>query len=299
MFKNAIFKNSKIKWLVQGNVSKEEVLDLVEESNKILEIDINKEKTGKFTVIRPVAIKKNYNYIFRIKGPNPNEQSSSLISLYQTDLLSDIDIIYLRLIESFLKDKFYDQLRTKEALGYIVQMFAIETEGYYGMVNVVQSNSKTPEYSAGRVRNFYKEVQQVVKNISEEEFQSHMNVQRSKADKKDDNLGVSFMRNWGEISSNTYKFDKIEKTKENLTKCNREGFIKFFEKYFVNEVAILDSEYLCNAHYDQNEKDLKEVKILEGENIKKRIPCDNVDDFKACNTLGVIHNNPVYMSYNN
>lgn len=114
MFKNAIFKNSKIKWLVQGNVSKEEVLDLVEESNKILEIDINKEKTGKFTVIRPVAIKKNYNYIFRIKGPNPNEQSSSLISLYQTDLLSDIDIIYLRLIESFLKDKFYDQLRTKE-----------------------------------------------------------------------------------------------------------------------------------------------------------------------------------------
>ena len=299
MFKNAIFKNSKIKWLVQGNVSKEEVLDLVEESNKILEIDINKEKTGKFTVIRPVAIKKNYNYIFRIKGPNPNEQSSSLISLYQTDLLSDIDIIYLRLIESFLKDKFYDQLRTKEALGYIVQMFAIETEGYYGMVNVVQSNSKTPEYSAGRVRNFYKEVQQVVKNISEEEFQSHMNVQRSKADKKDDNLGVSFMRNWGEISSNTYKFDKIEKTKENLTKCNREGFIKFFEKYFVNEVAILDSEYLCNAHYEQNEKDLKEAKILEGENIKKRIPCDNVDDFKACNTLGVIHNNPVYMSYNN
>ena len=299
MFKNAIFKNSKIKWLVQGNVSKEEVLDLVEESNKILEIDINKEKTGKFTVIRPVAIKKNYNYIFRIKGPNPNEQSSSLISLYQTDLLSDIDIIYLRLIESFLKDKFYDQLRTKEALGYIVQMFAIETEGYYGMVNVVQSNSKTPEYSAGRVRNFYKEVQQIVKNISEEEFQSHMNVQRSKADKKDDNLGVSFMRNWGEISSNTYKFDKIEKTKENLTKCNREGFIKFFEKYFVNEVAILDSEYLCNAHYEQNEKDLKEVKILEGENIKKRIPCDNVDDFKACNTLGVIYNNPVYMSYNN
>ena len=59
-----------------------------------------------------------------------------------------------------MKDKFYDQLRTKEALGYIVQMFAIEAEGYYGMVNVVQSNSKTPEYSAGRVRNFYKEVQQ-------------------------------------------------------------------------------------------------------------------------------------------
>ena len=57
-YKNAIFKSSKIKWLVQGNVKKEEVIELVEESNKILEIDINKEKTGKFPTIRPVVIKK-------------------------------------------------------------------------------------------------------------------------------------------------------------------------------------------------------------------------------------------------
>ena len=34
MYKNAIFKNSKMKWLVQGNVTKEEVLELVEESSK-------------------------------------------------------------------------------------------------------------------------------------------------------------------------------------------------------------------------------------------------------------------------
>ena len=52
MYKNAIFKNSKMKWLVQGNVTKEEVLELVEESSKILEIDINKEKTGKFAITR-------------------------------------------------------------------------------------------------------------------------------------------------------------------------------------------------------------------------------------------------------
>ena len=299
VFKNAIFKNAKVKWLVQGNVKKEEVLELVEESNKILEIDINKEKTGKFAVVRPVVITKNYNYIFRLKSPNPNEQSSSLISVYQTGLLKDIEKIYLKIIESFLKNKFYDQLRTKETLGYVVQMFCIEAEGYFGIANVVQSNSKTPEYCASRVRNFYKVAQELVKNISEEEFQSHLNVQIGEANKKDSNLPQVFMRNWAEISNNTYKFDRKEKLKENLTKCNREGFIKFFEKYFVNEVAILNSEVICNAHYEQNEKELKETKILEGENIKKRIICDSVEDYKACNTLGVIHHNPVFMSYNN
>ena len=297
-YKNAIFKSSKIKWLVQGNVKKEEVIELVEESNKILEIDINKEKTGKFPTIRPVVIKKNYNYIFRIKNPNPEEQSSSLISLYQTDLLNDLDTIYIKLIESFLKDKFFDQLRTKEALGYIASLFAIEAEGYYGMANVLQSNSKTPEFCAARVRNFYKEMHQNVKNISDEEFQLHLNALKGKTNKKDDNLSEVFSRNWTEIKNNTYKFNKKEKNIENLGKCNKEGFIKFYEKYFINEVAIVDSEYLCDAHYGQNEKELKETKILERENIKKRIICDTIDDYKACNTLGVVHNNPLYISYN-
>ena len=81
-----------------------------------------------------------------------------------------------------------------------------------------------------------------------------------------------------------------------MKECNREDFIKFYEKYFVNEVAILDSELVCNSHYEQNEKDLKETKILEGENIKKRIICDTIEDFKACNKLGVIYNNPVFKS---
>ena len=87
IYKNAIFKNSKIKWLIQGNVSKEEVLQIAEEANKILEIDIEKEKIGKFFIKRPVVITKNNNYIFRIKSNNPKEENSSLISLYQTDLL--------------------------------------------------------------------------------------------------------------------------------------------------------------------------------------------------------------------
>ena len=47
--------------MIQGNVSKEEVLEIVEETNKILEIDINREKTGKLHKARPVVISKNYN----------------------------------------------------------------------------------------------------------------------------------------------------------------------------------------------------------------------------------------------
>ena len=298
LYKNSIFKNSKIKWLVQGNISKNDVIEIVEETNKILGIDIGKEKTGKFDKTRPIIIKKNYNYIFRTKSPNPGEKSSSLISLYQTGLLNYKEIQYIKILETFFKGKFYDQLRTKETLGYIVVILTIENLGYFCLANIIQINSKTPEFCAGRVRNFYKENYQLIKNISEEEFKSLVNTRVKLVTKNDDNLIEAFKRNWEEINGNKYNFDIKEKEKENLDKCNKDEFIKFYEKYFVNEVAIVDSEYSCDVHYEQNEKDLKEIKILEGENIKKRIVCDTLEDFRACNTLGVIYNNPLFKANN-
>ena len=299
LYKNSLFKNSKIKWLVQGNVTKQEVLDIVEETNKILGIDINKEKTGKFHKARSVVITKNYNYIYRVKSPNPGEKSSSLISLYQTDLLNDKEFQYIKIMETFLKEKFYDQLRTKEALGYVVSLLTTEASGYFAFANIVQSNSKTPEFCAGRVRNFYKENYEKAKNISEEEFKLLVNSQLIIVTKKDDNLSNVFLRNWNEINRDTYKFDYRERAKEYLEQCNKEEFIKIYEKYFINEVAIVDSEFVCEDHYEQNEKDLQENKNLQSENIKKRIVCDSLEDFTACNILGVVYNNPLFMANNN
>ncbi len=176
---------------------------------------------------------------------------------------------------------------------------SIQTSKYYGLENVVQSNSKTPEYCAARVRNFYKESYVKIKEITDEEFKLLVDTRLSILNEKDNNLINEFLRNWDEIDDETYKFDWIQKSIEALNSCNKEEFIKFYEKYFVKELRILDCEHLCEGHYEQNEKEIKETKILEGENIIKRIICDTLADFKACNQLGVIYNNQAFMKYNN
>ena len=298
-FKNEMFKNSKIKWLCQGNITKETFIDIFNETNNILEIDINKEKKGKFITVRPVEFKKNHNFVFRVKSPNKNETNSSLISLYQLGMLNDKEILYLKIVHSFLQEKFYDQLRTKETLGYIVSLIMTSSGNSYCLAGVVQSNSKTPEFCAERVRSFIKDSFQLIKNISDDEFKSHVNSRLVLESKKDDNLNECFLRNWGEICEDTYKFDRKEKNCELLKKSTKEEFIKFYEKYFINEVSILDSEFLCEKHYEENEKNMKETKILENEKIIKRVICDDIDDFKACNRLFPIYNNALFMSINN
>ena len=298
MFKNEMLKNSKIKWLFQGNLTKKTVINIFNETNNILEIDINKEKKGKFILIRPVELKKNYNFIFRVKSPNKNETNSSLISIYQCGMINDIEIQYLKILHSFLHEKFYDQLRTKESLGYIVSLLMTESSKAYCLVGIVQSNSKTPEFCAERVRRFIKESFQLVKNISDDEFKSNVNSRLVLESKKDDNLNECFLRNWSEIAEETYKFDRKEKNCQILNNSTKEEFIKFYEKYFINEVSILDSEFLCEKHYEENEKNMKEAKILENEKIIKRVICDSIDDFKACNKLFEIFNNALFISIN-
>ena len=299
LFKNTFFKKSKIKWLIQGNITKEDALDIVNETHKLFEIDINEEKKGKYVISRPVEIKKNYNYIFKSKSPNKNEKDSSLISVYQCGFLSDKEILYLKITHSFLKEKFYNQLRTKETIGYITNLLISESSNSYCLLGLVQSNSKTPEFCSKRIRKFIKESFELIKNISDSDFKMHVNARLIDESKKDDNLNESFKRNWSEISENTYKFDKREKNCELLNKCTKEELIKFYEKYFINEVAILDNEFLCEAHYEENEKNMKEAQILEDEKIVKRVFCDNVEDFKACNSLFPNYNNALYMSINN
>ena len=102
------------------NSRKDPAFEIVNETYKILEIDINEDKKGKFLILRPVEFNKNYNYIIRTKSPNPNETTSSIISVYQLGLLNEKEIEYYKILHSFLQEKFYDKLRTKESLGYVV-----------------------------------------------------------------------------------------------------------------------------------------------------------------------------------
>ena len=297
LLKNSLFKKTKVKWLIQGNITKETTLEIVQETHKILEV--NYEKRGKFIISRPVQFRKNYNFIFRAKSPNVNEKDSSLISIYQCGLLNDVEIQYLKILHEILNEKFYDQLRTKETFGYIVSLVLSESYGSYCLLAIIQSNSKIPEICAERVRKFIKDSLQKIKEITDSEFKSYIDSRFVSESKKDDNLNESFLRNWDEISKNRYKFDIKEKNCEILKNCTKEEFIKFYEKYFINEASVLDSEFLCEAHYEENEKMLKEKKILEDEKFVKRVVCDEIEDFRACNSLFPIYENALYLSLNN
>ena len=283
-FQKNMFNEIKSNWLIQGNFTKQIALDIVQSTIKIFNLNINSKINKEFQLKRIVKLNPNINYTFRLLSPNKNEHDSSIVLVYQLGHLLNEEKMYYKILESFLYDKFYDSLRTKETLGYIVNLSKLSLNEVYHILCVVQSNSKDPEYCNSRIINFFKEKEKDIKDITDEDFISHVKSIMVEETRKDIDLEEQFDRNWDEISKNRFKFNRKEENAKWLKKCNKEGFIKFYEKYIINDIKKLDVEYVCEEHWKNNENELKE-EIKNCENIKKRIVFDKISDFQDCNSL--------------
>ena len=283
-FKKNMFKDTNSYWLIQGNLKKETALEIVNSTNEIFKINVDKKVTKSFYAKRVVQLNPNINYTYRFLHPNKSEPDSTISTVFQFGRLEKEEEQYFNLLNSFLSEKFFDTLRTKETLGYIIYITKFLSLDIYHLVCIIQSQVKDPEYCNGRIRNFFKEKENDIKNITDEDFNSHINSLLIEETKKDIKLKEQFNRNWDEIALKRFKFNIREENAEFIKKCTKEGFIHFFEENFKKNMKKLDVEYVCEKHWEENERQLKE-EIKDCESIKKRIVLDKISDFQDCNRL--------------
>jgi insulysin len=297
-FKKNMFLETKSVWLIMGNIKKETALEIVKSTNEIFNLDVNKTITKSFYSKRAIELQQNVNYLYRFKHPNQSEQDSSIISVYQLGNLEKEQKMYYKILNSFFSEKFYDSLRTKETLGYIVYSTTYNLFEVYHLIFIIQGKVKEPEYCNERIKNFFNEKEKEIKEISDEEFNTIVKSLLVEETRKDIDLNEQFERNWEEIAIERFKFNVKEENAEYLKKCNKEGFINFYEKYFMNEAKILDVQYVSEKHWEDNEKKLKENKNYFGGNNNKRIIIDKIDDFHECNCLYPCCDNNYYRKIN-
>ena len=283
-FKKNMFIDTNSYWLIQGNLLKETALEIINSTNEIFKINVDKKVTKSFYAKRVVQLNPNINYTYRFLHPNKSEPDSSIVSIYQLGNIEKEEKQYFNLLFSFLKEKFFDNLRTKETLGYIVSMTKFVCFDIKHLVCVIQSQVKEPEYCNERIINFFKEKENDIKNITDEDFNSHIKSLLVQETKKDFQLKEQFQRNWNEIAMKRFKFNIREENVDFIKKCTKEGFIHFFEENFKKNLKKLDVEYVCEKHWEENEKKLKE-EIKDYESVKKRIVFDKISDFQDCNGL--------------
>lgn len=113
----------------------------------------------------------------------------------------------LQLFSQIAHEPTFDQLRTKEQLGYIVGGSSTAKTGALGYRIYIQSE-RDPVYLETRIEAFLDGMVKTLHDMNEEEFEKHKMSLIAKKEEKPKNLGEETRRFWASISDKYYEFGK-------------------------------------------------------------------------------------------
>eukprot|EP00529_Nitzschia_sp_RCC80_P008082 CAMPEP_0113519390 /NCGR_PEP_ID=MMETSP0014_2-20120614/43494_1 /TAXON_ID=2857 /ORGANISM="Nitzschia sp." /LENGTH=1295 /DNA_ID=CAMNT_0000417105 /DNA_START=357 /DNA_END=4244 /DNA_ORIENTATION=+ /assembly_acc=CAM_ASM_000159 len=159
---------------------------------------------------------------------SPSEENNSVEVTLQAG--SDLSLGYegigiLDLIGHIAYSSAYNQLRTREQLGYIVSVYTRKTAGgAWGLTVVVQSSSKTPDYLEERIESWFKVFRQELEEMDADAMAMEARAVVMQLLEDDTKLAQEVGSWWSEIvatetnheSMQTPAFDRIEKLADEL-----------------------------------------------------------------------------------
>ena len=145
--------------------------------------------------------------------------------------LSSYQLKVIEICKSVYQNELFinNHMDNEKYQGYLIEANIIDK--IKEKINYEKLEPKIANYFGGTIN--YNEIKKYIKDITDEDFISHVKSIMVEETRKDIDLEEQFDRNWDEISKNRFKFNRKEENAKWLKKCNKEGFIKFYEKSFL------------------------------------------------------------------
>ncbi|KAI9852489.1 MAG: Insulinase (Peptidase M16) [Thelocarpon superellum] len=124
----------------------------------------------------------------------------------------------------------FDQLRTKEQLGYIVftgPRMQATTMGY----RVLIQSERTTEYLETRIDAFLQGFAKVLADMTPEAFEGHKRSLINKRREKLKNLGQESQRFWSHIGTEYFDFEQVDHDVANLQALSKADLVEFYAHY--------------------------------------------------------------------
>jgi insulysin len=223
MYEKIFSSKNDFRYCIQGSISNIEannIIDVVGSVQKKEEYKKNLNTNTNDSIVKNLVRADLKTYMSYV--PNSTETNSAINIVFQFFTGNKqkktnewyINRCKLSLIEQIMKEAFFDQLRTKEQLGYIVKSSTIKIgnpeNSTYGLSFVIQSAKATPDELYKRVMSFTKKFYDELKTMTNDTYKTHIDSAIRTATKKNDTLLDEFGSNYNEVVENTYIFDIYE-----------------------------------------------------------------------------------------
>jgi insulysin len=203
-FQRQMLSQLYIEVYVHGNVYKEEALTMTNMVETILrprQLPRSQRPINRSLILPPGS---NYTFQKTLKDP-ANVNHCIEYWLFTGDKGNHVTRAKTLLLDQLVHEPAYNQLRTKEQLGYVVFSGVRSFATTYGFRWLIQSE-RSPEYLESRINAFIDCLAKTLEEMSEDEFERHKRSLVVRRLKKLENLASESNRHWSQIAGEYYDF---------------------------------------------------------------------------------------------
>ncbi|KAH8805629.1 Metalloenzyme, LuxS/M16 peptidase-like protein [Xylogone sp. PMI_703] len=226
-----LLRQMHIETFIHGNLYKEDALkitDLIENTLKPRPLPPTQWPIARCLIYPPGG---NFIYHRTLKDPaNVNHCIEYLLSIGdKADRALRAKVL---LIDQMTHEPAFDQLRTKEQLGYVVFSGMRTTATTLGFRFIIQSE-RTPQYLESRIDSFLTGYAKTLADMTEADFEEHKRSLITKRLEKLKNLDQESGRIWMHIDSEYFDFELVYHDAEHVRTLTKEEMIQFYNQYLL------------------------------------------------------------------
>ncbi|XP_053986881.1 nardilysin-like isoform X2 [Hylaeus volcanicus] len=198
-----------IQCLVQGNMTKEDVMKNVHDSVKTLKCGPLLPNTMPQIRVNQIPLGLHY---CKIRNFNETDANSVVVNYYQSGIGSIKLSVIIELLIMIMEEPLFNQLRTQEQLCYDVFCLMSDASSILGYTITVftQVDKYSTEHVDQRIEAFLRAFNEILKETTEKDFKSIKEALIKQKQCADIHLREELDRNWPEITTGDYMFDRIE-----------------------------------------------------------------------------------------
>ncbi|KAF0041617.1 hypothetical protein F2P81_005149 [Scophthalmus maximus] len=219
--------------LVQGNFTSVESKEFLQNFTEKLQFQ---PLPAEVPVLFRVVELPQKNHLCKVKSLNKGDANSEVTVYYQSGLKNLRDHALMELMVMHMEEPCFDFLRTKETLGYQVYPTCRNTSGVLGFSVTVETQATkfSTEFVEAKIEEFLASFGQRLSALSDEAFRTQVTALVKLKECEDAHLGEEVDRNWFEVVTQQYVFDRLNKEIEALKLFRQPELVSWFLQHRSN-----------------------------------------------------------------
>lgn len=266
-FAKTLFDKIRFIWLVEGNISAEECSGAITAFEEILAKKDNGEpsdilKISEESERKVLQAKKGQTSLLGVDYSVATEKNNAFVRYIELSTKKDL-IPESMFLNNWLSSPFFEELRTKQQLGYAVMVLRREIANVNYFAFLIQSDVKTGHFCINRINEFLNAQLKELEEMTEEKFAEIVAGAVTNLKEPWKALSDKFVDDYTEINKRRFEYNIKSQHIARLEALKKEDILAIYKNQILNDAKAFELHVYSPISKEESEKDLADRQKLD------------------------------------